>query len=87
MYNIFLHPKAKKSFDKLEIQIQNRIKEKISELKEFPNKGKHLQYSSFWSLRSEDYRIIYEINKKKEKIIVLFIGHRKHVYAYFSKLF
>ncbi|MFB6088786.1 MAG: type II toxin-antitoxin system RelE/ParE family toxin, partial [Candidatus Aenigmatarchaeota archaeon] len=42
--------------------------------------------SKFYRLRIGDYRAIYEVDKKKEKVVVLFIGHRKNVYDDFSKL-
>lgn len=86
-FKIFLHPKAKNSLDKLDSEIRKRIKNKISELKEFPERGKHLKYSTFRSLRVGDYRTIYEVDKKEQKIIILFIGHRKNVYSDFSRLF
>jgi len=88
MYTIFFHPKAKSAFEKVEVQVQKRIRNKIAELKQFPEeRGKHLKYSNFWRIRIGDYRVIYEINSKEKKIIVLFIGHRKNVYDDFSKLF
>ena len=87
MYKIFFHQKAKNAFEKLEAQIQKRIKNKIAELKQFPEeRGKHLRYSNFWRVRIGDYRVIYEIDNKEQKVIVLFIGHRKNVYDDFSKL-
>ncbi len=49
--------------------------------------GKHLKYSNFWSLRIGDYRAIYEIDRERNRVIVLFIGHRKDVYEDLSKLF
>ena len=86
-FKIFFHPKAKAFLDKLNSEIQKRIKNKIKELEKFPERGKHLRYSVFWSLRIGDYRAVYEINKQKQKVIILFIGHRKNVYSDFSKLF
>lgn len=87
-FKIFLHPKAKKFADKLDKNVKERIKHKISELKEFPEeRGKPLKYCNFWSLRVGDYRIIYELDKSNNKVVILFIGHRKNVYDDFSKLF
>ena len=51
-----------------------------------PQLGKKLKYSNFWSLRTGDYRTIYEIDKERKIIIILFIGHRKNVYDDLSKL-
>jgi mRNA-degrading endonuclease RelE of RelBE toxin-antitoxin system len=45
-----------------------------------------LKPSDFWSLRIGDYRAIFEIDRAKEQVIVLFIGYRKKVYDDFSKM-
>ncbi|MBU7011691.1 MAG: type II toxin-antitoxin system RelE/ParE family toxin [Theionarchaea archaeon] len=86
-YSILLHPKANIFLDKLDQEMRKRIRKKLEELQEYPERGNHLRYSVFWSLRVGDYRIIYEIDKKEQKVIILFIGHRKDVYDDFSKLF
>lgn len=88
MFDTLLHPMAAKTLEKLDIGIRRQIKKKLKELKEFPEqRGKHLRYTQFWSLRIGDYRVIYEINEKEKRIIVLFIGHRNNVYVDFSKLY
>jgi mRNA interferase RelE/StbE len=88
MYSILLHPLAAKSFEKLDKEIRRQVRNKLKELEEFPEqRGKHLKYTQFWSLRIGDYRAIYEIKSKKKKVIILFIGHRDDVYDDFSKLF
>jgi mRNA interferase RelE/StbE len=86
-FQVLLHPKAVEFLKKLDPSLKEMIKAKISSLKENPELGKPLKYSNFWSLRIEDYRAIYEIDKRSERVIVLFIGHREHVYDDFSKLF
>lgn len=88
MFEIFLHPKVAKFLEKLDMETRRQIKKKLNELKEFPEqRGKHLRYTQFWSLRIGNYRVIYEIKNKEKKIIVLFIGHRSDVYDDFSKLY
>ena len=87
-FTVLLHPKAATTLRKIEETMKSRIKEKLRELKEKPEKvGKPLKYSDFWSLRVGDYRAIYEINREKNQVIILFIGHRKKVYNDFSKIF
>lgn len=87
-FTVLLHPKAAKALEKIEKSVKSRIIEKLRELVDYPDKtGKRLKYSDFWSLRIGDYRVIYEINKDKNQVIVLFIGHRKNVYDDFSKMF
>ena len=48
--------------------------------------GKQLHPSDFWSIRSGDYRSVYEINSEQNQVTVPFIDHRKRVYDDFSKL-
>jgi len=88
MHSILLHPLAARSFEKLDKEIRRQVKNKLKELEEFPvQRGKHLKYTQFWSLRIGDYRAIYEIKNKEKQVIILFIGHRDDVYDDFSKLF
>jgi mRNA interferase RelE/StbE len=85
---VLLHPRAAKELEKIEDQIKSRLKEKLRELRENPERiGKRLKPSDFWSLRVGDYRAIYEIDRNKKQVIILFIGHRKKVYDDFSKMF
>ena len=87
-FTVFLHPKAAKALEKIEKPTRLRIKNKLRELRERPERiGKPLKYTNFWSIRIGDYRAIYEINRDKNQVVVLFIGHRKKVYDDFSKIF
>ncbi len=86
-FSVIIHKKAKKEYDLLDKTIQERIKEKIIELQEFPEKGVHLTHSNFWKLRIGDYRVIYELNISEKNITVLYMGHRRNVYDKFSKMF
>lgn len=86
-FTVLLHPKTAKALEKIE-KSKSRIIEKLRELEDSSEKiGKPLRYSDFWSLRVGDYRAIYEINRGKNQVIVLFIGHRKKVNDDFSKMF
>ena len=86
-FEILFGEKAARELRKLDNFTKERIKKELKELEKNPKKGKHLQYCNFWSLRIGDYRAIYELKKQEQKIIVLFVGHRKHVYEDFAKLF
>ncbi|MEM2118595.1 MAG: type II toxin-antitoxin system RelE/ParE family toxin, partial [Candidatus Bathyarchaeia archaeon] len=77
-----------KELERIEKATKARIVERLRDLKDNPERvGKVLKHSNFWGLRVEDYRAIYEIDRTKKQVIVLFIGHRKKVYDDFSKLF
>lgn len=86
-FAVLLHPKASKELERLEETLRTRIKERLRELEENPESiGKALKPSDFWSLRIGDYRAIFEIDRAKKQVKVLFIGHRKRVYDDFSKM-
>ncbi len=88
VFTVLLHPKAAKELEKIENTTKARIMERLRDLKDNPERvGKALKYSNFWSLRVGDYRAIYEVNRTRRQVIVLFVGHRKKVYDDFSKLF
>jgi len=86
-YKVLLHPKAAKELQKTEKNIRTRLIENAKQLRENPGKiGKPLRQSDFWSLRVGDYRVIYEIDKNKNQVVILFVGHRSKVYDGFSKM-
>ncbi|MEA1993491.1 MAG: type II toxin-antitoxin system RelE/ParE family toxin [Euryarchaeota archaeon] len=86
--SLLLHQKAKVFLDSINNSLKNRIKKKIKELETLSKKrGMHLKYSPFWKQRAGDYKIIYEIDKENNRILILFIGHRRNLYDDFSKLF
>ncbi len=85
-YPIFLHPKADVTLKKLDKKTQFTVKKKIRELSDFPEKGERLLGTSFWKIRAGNYRIIYEIETKLNRVLILYIGHRKHVYDEFQRL-
>jgi mRNA interferase RelE/StbE len=86
-FGVFLHPKAARFLKKAEPSLRRRIREDLVKLADSPEeKGERLTHSPFWRIRVGDYRVIYEIDREHSRVIVLFIGHRRHVYDEFSKL-
>jgi len=86
-FKVLLHPKAAKALQKLDASDKARVKVALGELAGDPYKvGKQLHPSNFWRLRKEDYRAIYEIDREKKEVLIIFIGHRKNVYDDFSKI-
>jgi len=82
-----LHPKAAKALEKLDANTKTRIKGALKELAGNPEKvGKQLKLSDFWSLRIGDYRAIYEIDRDKNQVVVIFLGHGENVYDDFTKM-
>jgi mRNA-degrading endonuclease RelE of RelBE toxin-antitoxin system len=88
VFTVVLHPKAAKALKRIENSVRLMIVKRLRELRNRPERvGKPLKYSDFWSLRVSDHRAIYEINRDKNQVVILFIGHRKEVYDDFSKMF
>lgn len=86
-FTVLLHPKAAKELKRIETKIRARIIERAKELRENPDKiGKPLKQSDFWSLRVGDYRTVYQIDRSRKQVVILFIGHRSKVYDDFSKM-
>jgi mRNA interferase RelE/StbE len=84
-FDIFIDKRAAKELEKLELSIKNRIKEELRSLREDPEKGRVMKPSTYRRLRVGDYRAIYAIDWKENRIRVLWIGHRKEVYDDFSR--
>lgn len=79
MFTIIFKEQFDKSFSKIkDIQIKKQIWNKVQSLKERAPIGKKLQGNSYWSLRLNRFRVIYEI--KGNEIFIADILERKHKY-------
>jgi len=86
-FTVLLHPKAAKELNKTQKTIKDRIIERAKELRENPDKlGKSLRPTTFWSTKTGEHRIIYEIDAKENRVTILFVEHRSKVYDDFSKM-
>jgi mRNA interferase RelE/StbE len=85
-FKVLLHPKAHAFLEAVDNELRGRIRDRLLTLGDDPKKGTRLRHSDFWRLRIGDYRAIYEIDHETERVVVLFIGHRKDVYDDFSRL-
>ncbi len=73
-------PKSLKRFPKRDlVRIKKKIEELGSNLPD-PKITKMKGDNSFHKVRSDDYRIIYEINDDRLVILIVKIGYRKDVY-------
>lgn len=82
-YQVFLSKAARKQLNTLPLFIHNKITEDIIALGNTPRppsckklKGQR----NAWRIRIGDYRVIYEIEDKCLRILVVAIGHRKDIY-------
>ena len=85
MYSIELTRQAEKTFDlimKSQPQLAKRLAHALDQLEINPSKGIRLrgELKGLYKYRVGDYRILYEIQKSKVKVIVIDIGHRREVY-------
>ena len=85
-FSVLLTPRAAESLRKLQRSLGARIVASLEELKSSAVVGEQLKPSRFWRVRVGDYRVIYEIDRTSNRIVVLFVGHRKNVYDDFSRL-
>lgn len=82
-YVILLSSTARKQLDKLDDKTGDKLLlqiEKLSKNPRPPGCKKLKGYSNSWRIRVGDYRIIYEVEDKILRILVIGIGHRKDIY-------
>ena len=83
VYEILLSKAARKQLSTFPAFIDNKIIEDITALSVSPRPAgcKKLKgYHHSFRIRVGDYRIIYEIEDKILRILVIAIGHRKDIY-------
>ena len=82
-YKVELTHTAEKELYKLPSGIVEKIVAVLISLEENPRPAgcKKLKgYNNSWRIRIGDYRVIYEVEDKILRILVIAIGHRKDVY-------
>lgn len=83
VYEILLSKAVRKQLASLPVFIHNKIIEDISALTTSPRPSgcKKLKgFKNAYRIRVGDYRIIYEVEDKILRIIIIAIGHRKDIY-------
>lgn len=83
MYTVVITKRAEKQFSKLPENHKKRVLEKLEALSTNPFLGKklHGKLKGKYSIKPWPYRIIYVIQKKRIKVVVLEIKHRQSVYG------
>ena len=85
-YEIFIEKKAEKDLRRLPKNYQNKIIQKILNLKDNPKPIEARKITSsenYYRIKVGDYRIIYEINYKEKRINIFRVRHRKEAYRNF----
>ena len=82
-YEVFILPRAQKELANLPKQNYARVRDLISTLAGNPRPTgcKKLMGREGWRVRSGDYRVIYEIDDRNKRVIVLDVGHRRDIYS------
>ena len=73
---------AEKELFYLSKSLGQRIFQKISLLKNDPygQNSQKLEGSKGYRIRIGDYRVVYTIDKEKQNLLIIKIGHRKEIY-------
>ena len=81
-YSLRIKRSAAKALQKIPKNERIRLIEAINRLREEPNAGGVLkgEFAGLRRLRIGVYRIIYEVIEEQLVVLVVRIGHRKHVY-------
>ena len=83
VYEILLSKTSRKQLKTLPSFVHNNIIEEITNLSATPRPAgcvKLKGYKNSYRIRVGDYRVIYEIEDKILRILVIAIGHRKDIY-------
>lgn len=88
-YDVYYRPEVREDLDDVPGNMESRIQRTIEErLMTHPHQyGQRLRQSlhNHWRLRTGDYRIVYEIDREEESVIIWAILHRKDVYGEVEK--
>lgn len=83
-YSISISSKAKKNLKGIDKTVRNKLIEKILRLKKnrYSQQFKPLMGKSIaqFRLRIGDYRVLYDVYDEDETVLILRIGHLKHIY-------
>lgn len=90
MYRLRYDPHVFRDLKKLDRSSQAKILKQIQKkLVHAPDDfGKPLRHElkGYWRLRVDDYRVIYEINRKTEEVTIWMVGQRKDDLVYLEFL-
>lgn len=80
-YEVIIPPKVKKTLDKLNQNIKERILKSLERIRVRPyDFVERLTNSPYYKLRTGDYRAIINIQDNQLILYVVRVGHRKNVY-------
>jgi mRNA interferase RelE/StbE len=81
MYDLFFEKRALNFINKLDNSLKQRIWDKLLLCKENPFRFlEHLEQIKGYKLRVGDYRVILDVDRQNNRLVVLRIGHRRDIY-------
>ncbi|MBI4970642.1 MAG: type II toxin-antitoxin system RelE/ParE family toxin [Candidatus Omnitrophica bacterium] len=83
-YSIAYLPRVKEDIKHFSPQVKRQVLAAIDQISQNPyTAAKQLrdELKGRWSYRTTHYRIIYELDTKNRKVIVVLIAHRRSVYT------
>jgi mRNA interferase RelE/StbE len=82
MYRVILPNSVQKEIDRLPDEVARRILDRLGELAREPRPRdvKKLKGRKAWRIRVGDYRVIYEIDDRERRVVIIVAGHRRDVY-------
>ncbi|MFP4396123.1 MAG: type II toxin-antitoxin system RelE family toxin [Anaerolineales bacterium] len=84
-FRVILTPEAQTDIKQLDAPLQTRILDKLAWMGQNAKYLRHhalqgKEWSGCFRYRLGDYRIIYQIDRSAEKLVILKVGHRREVY-------
>ncbi|MEW6660270.1 MAG: type II toxin-antitoxin system RelE/ParE family toxin [Thermodesulfobacteriota bacterium] len=81
-HTISILRRAQKELAQLPSRAYEQVRDVIRDLAHNPRPPGCIKLTARpgWRLRVGDYRLIYEINDKKQSVLILHIGHRRDIY-------
>lgn len=81
-YSLFVLRRTQKELAGLPSEVFERLRDAIRALAQSPRPPgcQKLTGREGWRIRVGDYRVIYEIDDRQQRVTVLHVGHRRDVY-------
>ena len=81
-YSLVYLPGAVRDLRKLPEEVLERTRRGLERLAKNPELGKPLAapLAGLWSYRVSDYRVVYQIRRRKLLVLIVMIGHRRAIY-------
>lgn len=81
-YEVLYTPAAARAIRRLDPEVRSACGEAARRLAVDPERGKRLHgpLRGLWSYRTGEYRLLYELRRRKLVILVVGLGHRRDVY-------